>query len=69
MDEQADTVQFNTTNMDDNNMINSSYYHFSEVAFTPEEVAEIQKKLETKLPKELVSFRQGPSGRIKCYIS
>jgi recombination DNA repair RAD52 pathway protein len=41
----------------------ANYYHFGEVAFAPEDQENIQKQLQTKLPKEFITWRVGPGGR------
>ena len=44
-------------------IITGPYYHFGEVAFTPEEQERIQYTLGEKLPKDFITWRTGPGGR------
>jgi hypothetical protein len=44
------------------------YYHFGEVPFAPEHEATIQKLLDSTLPPEFVTFRQGPGGRMCSFV-
>jgi len=49
-------------------MNKDSSYHFGGVEFSELNQKEIQNKLQTKLPKEYITFRQGPGGQKVPYI-